>query len=1216
MSVSQELVQQALVLARKYNPTEEELWLSPSSTKHNALVPSKADQYHLQRTRSLEKKLAISKQRVVKHLLISRSLEKSILQGEIIQNAVKTHLQTRVSLADRPKRTLDQGATGGGQGSGDELSLWREKNHWLDSHSLSTIECGACLDFGTAQVVQEALNHYRDDALRSELESFPESALSHVDASFFLKIVKACSNGRVTHVDASFLFQRATQVVPQKSADEDEKWELLTSLLRKKMLLIHLANSVLYAHRIGDGISGAYASSSSRLLADGHPLDAGNSTISHLSLGEQTWASSGSNSNSQGSHMHKGEKQQLVNIMHHHLMLKQSLRDSQSRQHNLSESIVTNLSLISQSVSIKDLSEHRAALIFARKVSLQKLVKTLATVALRALREGWRRWLLDLKGHRAMIASQKCLKLLSAYRMFNTFETSLNSKQARAFRKIKETMNWFASMEGLCAIIELQRYWRGCLSRKRSHNALKNYCATLIQKMARARIARRRVYFIRQHGHLKAMVLRIERAYMNFRARRLRREIRAFRRQRKLAINIQRVFRGHRGRKRAKEVRARFNRIRGAIKMQSLWKRYKATLRVDAMMLQRQRIRAAVKFQSLVRGMLARIHVASIFERFYRARTIQCCFRCRKARREHKRRYYLKCVREIQRVARGRNGRKRFAWFKKQRETLLKRKNEALRLLTPVLKGHSVRKRWLPLIRRHISRRRNCVIKLQCMVRIHFAKKRVDFIRREKAARLERIRLAKLAAEEMRKNQYMAAGAIQRIARGCIGRRKALTKKLYVQKQEALRQASMPAYYRLREDYYKSQNMFHRPYLITMQCAMRSARARFRVKNQRRLVSARKIQRAWRKHRDRKVAKKIVDNLRELRRRKNFGATQFQRIIRGFMGRYEVKKHEKAEINKWFLHEIKQLGLIGRALQNFRVRKRTLEKIERSAIRMQALVRRFLTRCKFLRGYKRLVRERENRRKKRRIRACTLIQGFARIIKAQKVVAKRKALVAEEMRLAREMDQLDDRLDGMHGDWMNDLLAIRAQSGVRGMLGKAAFSKKATDTKAEAAKNEANRKHWAATRIQAMARGVQSRIKLKKMLPVLRRERQARSFCVECEANVAVKRCRQCKDRYCDACYQKIHRRGMRRGHSWEPITTDTRIPTMGPDGSLPAERGNKKKKKGSQEVTVAPSVPAVKAPASKKDWEKFYDNAAKANYWFNQKTGEASWVDPTVDLK
>ena len=39
----------------------------------------------------------------------------------------------------------------------------------------------------------------------------------------------------------------------------------------------------------------------------------------------------------------------------------------------------------------------------------------------------------------------------------------------------------------------------------------------------------------------------------------------------------------------------------------------------------------------------------------------------------------------------------------------------------------------------------------------------------------------------------------------------------------------------------------------------------------------------------------------------------------------------------------------------------------------------------------------------------------------------------------------------------------------------------------------------------------------------------------------------------------------------------------------------------------------AVVARAPRKqDWEEFYDESARAKYWFNKITGEASWTQPT----
>jgi hypothetical protein len=66
--------------------------------------------------------------------------------------------------------------------------------------------------------------------------------------------------------------------------------------------------------------------------------------------------------------------------------------------------------------------------------------------------------------------------------------------------------------------------------------------------------------------------------------------------------------------------------------------------------------------------------------------------------------------------------------------------------------------------------------------------------------------------------------------------------------------------------------------------------------------------------------------------------------------------------------------------------------------------------------------------------------------------------------------------------------------------------------------------------------------------------------------------------------------------------------------------RGRSNKRGGNQ--SAAGSVPGNKAGANKTaqaavnvnrkaDWEQFYDENAKAKYWFNSKTGEASWTTP-----
>ena len=215
---------------------------------------------------------------------------------------------------------------------------------------------------------------------------------------------------------------------------------------------------------------------------------------------------------------------------------------------------------------------------------------------------------------------------------------------------------------------------------------------------------------------------------------------------------------------------------------------------------------------------------------------------------------------------------------------------------------------------------------------------------------------------------------------------------------------------------------------------------------------------------------------------------------------------------------------------------------------------------------------------------------------------RRKAQIEEEERKKAEMEDLDNKIDGIHSDHMTDLQATRITTQARGLLSKKDFVKKEEEVKREKEKLNAVARAGAATQIQAMVRGEQSRVKFREKAPALRAERKKRSFCVECEANVATKKCRQCNDRYCDTCFTPIHKKGSRRKHNWIPVTGDSTKYANQEDGGH-----------GSKPGTATGSTRERKKPlVNKKDWERFYDDTAKAYYWFNAATGEARWTDPT----
>lgn len=161
-----------------------------------------------------------------------------------------------------------------------------------------------------------------------------------------------------------------------------------------------------------------------------------------------------------------------------------------------------------------------------------------------------------------------------------------------------------------------------------------------------------------------------------------------------------------------------------------------------------------------------------------------------------------------------------------------------------------------------------------------------------------------------------------------------------------------------------------------------------------------------------------------------------------------------------------------------------------------------------------------------------------------------------------------------------------------------AFLKKVAKSREDKQRSQLKRCADAAITIQKLARGVLSRAEFKKNLATLKQSLRQRQFCIECENNVAQKRCRQCKDRFCNNCYKRIHAKGARRSHTFDTIRMDeqtlSKIQTVDP---------------GRAQIAAGTSVGAVKA--LKKDWEEFYDASAKAKYWFNKSTGEALWVSP-----
>ena len=1225
MPDSKSIVQQALDLVNRYDKS------ASKGGSLSASRQSKGEAHHDGRVKNMEKKLLTSRQRVVKHLRISRTLEQNILQSELIEQAVKTQLVNKVDKDATSKIATRIKSTHRRRGSSATQSF-------LDDKTLRFIEDICGIELGEAGDVQNTLNRYDDSQLCNELDMVPKSKLLKMNQSFFSKVVHIASDAKVSLVEANLLYDKMEKDFYLNDNNDhreghQQKWHILVQSLRKQILITEVANSLLNRPPVlpyNSSLSTISSSSSlvpmkqvpttirmnefeeaSENLEGKIDLESSVSSWDNASLTKsiQSISPMGKGKFKYGKLSSYNESSSPVKISSstNYSALRSKFDKSQSKQLELSDQIISNLSKISQSVGFDE--SYGSAKEFAQRISVRKLEGVFLIVVGKAIKNAFKKWYSIVQQHHAQFRVIACLKSFGSFKLLYFLEKSFSNKLVRGMQKLKQRVEWYQEMEQISSLVEIQRYWRGSLCRKRISNQYHYLAAKQIQSCVRGYLGRKYVIAHRDNQHLRGCVIKIERAYLKYRWKRIRKNIRVFKFQKKMACSIQRVFRGHIARKRVLKIHNLTLFLQSATKIQTCWRRYKAIIFIEKKRRQKIRFVNSRKIQCLIRGIFSRQQTSKLMEIYRNARTIQCLVRQFISRLKRNGLFVTRCILNIQRIVRGRFGRKRYSYFKRRHLNLVKLQNDAYIALSPIILGHITRKKWIPIIKTYIDRRKIAAVLIQVHIRKFIASRSVSQMRQERNDIELQKRLAHEAEMKRQEKIRESATVIQRIHRGFIGRQKALLRQEEIEKQ--LRKSRIPAYYRIRAEYYKSQNIFHRPYLIIIQCAYRCMKARMALMNKRRSKATSFIEIQWKKYQNIKEAKKYAELLREINKQKKSAAVQIQRIVRGFMGRYEFKKHEHAEIFKWFIGEVHSLGLIGRALQNFRVRKRTQEKIYKQMVKAQALVRRFLTRCKFLRGYKRLVRERDARKKKRRVRACTIIQGFARIIKAQKVVFKRIAVIQEEERIKHEMEDLDNRIDGIHADWTNDLLAIRVETQVRGMLGKNQAEKKETEVKNDLIKKKSNTETMAAMSIQAMARGVACREKLKTIIPTLKIEKQKRSFCVECESNVAVKRCRNCKDRYCDTCYALIHRKGARRHHSWEHIAVDIRsvAPSKMDSSTVNSKTSRFKGKQQSKQLSTEKNQ--TKESDSKKDWQKFYDNAAKAHYWYNQKTGEAKWTEP-----
>ena len=116
---------------------------------------------------------------------------------------------------------------------------------------------------------------------------------------------------------------------------------------------------------------------------------------------------------------------------------------------------------------------------------------------------------------------------------------------------------------------------------------------------------------------------------------------------------------------------------------------------------------------------------------------------------------------------------------------------------------------------------------------------------------------------------------------------------------------------------------------------------------------------------------------------------------------------------------------------------KSVKVVENKAVtKIQALVRGKQAKEYVEKSRKRLVRQRQARRIEKRHKSALKVQCRVRQNIARLRAQQRRQIKADEERERREFDELEQSLEGLHEDFMTELLVIRAQTGIRGMIAK------------------------------------------------------------------------------------------------------------------------------------------------------------------------------------
>lgn len=864
--------------------------------------------YYKEKVKALETKLLDSKQSVVRHILQARLLEKSLNESVALEKALVSHLAAKVGNGIVDKNTKYVQAIRSGKASLELTDL-----------AVYVVERSCSIaPKGIGKVIETALRTYSDKKLVDCLNAVPPGNLRVLSSSLFCKLAVAASKERLSVREAEAIYNSTEKLLVQATTSHAIKldvnrtavdlhiikWTILKSMLRRKLLLVHLTTHVLTSKLFNSAYRHLLEQEEAVLYSADKTTKATPSTPGAMD------SPRGLPSLSRSSE-HPAEK------FRHRELLRKELQRSESKQKDLRDRISTNLSstlFSNTAIPLSEIKSHKGALLFSRRVALEKFALIYKEIDKRALVIAVKKWKKTVRQVNAEIISLQFTKQLAAYRLLQLLDMSVAKKVLRTIDKLKYHLEADRKAELIAAIIELQRYWRGMLVITRMRRKRHFQAAVNIQKAVRRRSSMLVVAEMRKDSELKLFSEVVKKMKASDDIRRALYVIVKVRQARR----VQRWCRGCLGRKLYRKKLQEQKIVSGTIKFQALCRQYLAHKRVYRLCCERDERNAAILIQRTIRGFLGRRKFNKIRRLHVAVIAIQYCWFCCKARRECSKRRKKNAATALQKSIRMFICIRRYGPHLAAKRELRHRKRLALARITPVVIGCLTRKLWRGRVQKHLAIRAKAANTIKHLL-IAFkyatiAKKQVALLREERRVKNEKI-MIRMRLERRMKS---AATTIQRHQRGIAARK-------YVNKLRAAEQLSREKdrvrkqlYYKFRGQYLKTQDLYHREMVIKIQCAVRLRQARkvflLRKMNNRAVVIQNFFREFMRSQRLKKKFRELEINSRHY----EAAVTILQKTVRRYCKRLLYLRYKQNRFMRWFIKEIRAKKISMRMISNYR----------------------------------------------------------------------------------------------------------------------------------------------------------------------------------------------------------------------------------------------------------------------------------------------------------